>query len=505
MLNLSQGESGKEAEGVLKMEVIDQIREMNGQGVSQRKIATALRVDRKTVKRMIEREDFEVQPAQAQKRGSRLDRFKSEIDSWLEEDKKTWPKQKHTAQRIWDRLDEKYGEEFGLSYSTVQRYVKGKREELGAAKARLELIWEAGDAQVDFGQVEVTEKGESSRLHYLVVSFPYSNAGYLQLFRGENAECVVQGLQDIFAYLGGTPNLLVFDNASGVGRRQGDKVSYSELFLRFKNHYGCAVRFCNPASGHEKGHVENKVGYLRRNLFVPVPEISDIETANRELLRRCEQLMKREHYKHGGMIAERHEQDKARLKALPRLPFTAARLERRKADGYGKISLEGLHYYSAGPEQAHRPIIVEVGAHEVRLYDGQGQQLCKHARVYGDKRSDSTDAAMILGQLSKAPGAYHNSLWRQSLTETLREHLDGLQRPQLKAGLKLIEELRKQYDYPTAIEAAEAAVRHGKGLKSETLLLAARIAHHGLDATAEDGPDLSSYDRLLLGAGDKHE
>ena len=83
----------------------------------------------------------------------------------------------------------------------------------------------------------------------------------------------------------GVPGRIVFDNASGVGRRIRDRVTLTELFLRFKCHYGFWVSFCNPASGHEKGHVENKVGYIRRNLFVPMPAVESLEAWNKAAAR----------------------------------------------------------------------------------------------------------------------------------------------------------------------------------------------------------------------------
>jgi hypothetical protein len=50
----------------------------------------------------------------------------------------------------------------------------------------------------------------------------------------------------------------------------------AELFLRFKAHYGFEVTFCNPYAGYEKGNVENKVGYFRRNIFVPLPTVTEV-------------------------------------------------------------------------------------------------------------------------------------------------------------------------------------------------------------------------------------
>ena len=137
--------------------------------------------------------------------------------------------------------------------------------------------------------------------------------------RGETAECVAQGLKDIFHHLGGVPSQIVFDNASGIGRRIRDKVSFAELFLRFKCHYGFAVRFCNPESAHEKGNVENKVGYIRRNFFVPIPVVDSIEAWNLQLLEQVEEDFQRLHYKKGRPIAQLLEEARAGALAKDRI------------------------------------------------------------------------------------------------------------------------------------------------------------------------------------------
>lgn len=100
-------------------------------------------------------------------------------------------------------------------------------------KANLELVWDPGPAQVDFGEADFYENGKLVRKKYLTVSFPYSNDGYSQVFGGETAECVCQGLLDIFEFIGGVPPLLIFDNATGVGRRIGDMIHETELFPVF--------------------------------------------------------------------------------------------------------------------------------------------------------------------------------------------------------------------------------------------------------------------------------
>ena len=50
-----------------------------------------------------------------------------------------------------------------------------------------------GEAQIDFSKTEFVENGKDYYDSYLNVSFPYSNAGFLQLFKGENFECFAEG------------------------------------------------------------------------------------------------------------------------------------------------------------------------------------------------------------------------------------------------------------------------------------------------------------------------
>lgn len=171
--------------------------------------------DPKTIRKYLSQEDFSPAPPVVQTQPSKLDPFKPVIQEWLDEDKKHWRKQHHTAQRIYERLVEE--QRYTGSYSVVQRYLK-KCRSVQTEKANLELVWDPGLAQVDFGEADFYESGKLIRKKYLTLSFPYSNDGYSQVFGGETAECVCQGLVDIFEFIGGVPPLLIFDNATGVGR-----------------------------------------------------------------------------------------------------------------------------------------------------------------------------------------------------------------------------------------------------------------------------------------------
>ncbi len=88
------------------------------------------------------------------------------------------------------------------------------------------------------------------------MSFPHSNAGYLQVFKGENMQCLAEGLINIFRHIGGVPTRLWFDNLSPAVKTivKDDRRESTDAFLRFKNHYGFDAAFCNRGKGHEKGN-----------------------------------------------------------------------------------------------------------------------------------------------------------------------------------------------------------------------------------------------------------
>ncbi len=101
-------------------------------------------------------------------------------------------KQRHTAQRIHERLQTEYPETYQGSYSTVQRFVQ-KVTRQAPREGTLELVWHPGEMQVDFGTADALDQGLPIVVKFLMMTFPFSNAGYYQVFRGEtrNVSCKV--------------------------------------------------------------------------------------------------------------------------------------------------------------------------------------------------------------------------------------------------------------------------------------------------------------------------
>jgi len=481
---------------LLNMSQINVIREAAQKGCRLAEISRATGHDVKTVRKYLEMDDFSPRAPVQRRCASRLDPYKPRIDQWLEEDKNTWRKQHHTAQRIHDRLREEVPG-YDCSYSLVQRYVKGERRK-AQVKASLELTWHPGEAQGDFGEADFRQAGEVGRRKYLTLSFPFSNDGFSQVFGGETAECVCQGLKDIFEYIGGVPPVIVFDNASGVGRRVGEKIIEAALFARFRNHYGFMVRFCNPASGWEKGNVERKVAFVRRNLFVPVPAYENVEAYNRVLLGRHEEKAAELHYKKQVPIGELFREDRAALLPLPARQFDVCRYAWEDADGYGKVTIDGRHHYSTCPEFAKQKVLLGIRAHTVDVLDRSGRVVVTHPRSFGTRRTDTVDHRTSLEVLMRNVGAWPNSGLRETAPARIRDELDHMPRAQLKESIRLLAGMSERFGFEAAIAAMEEAVSKDRLNASDAMVLAARISGFGLFTEPEPGPDLSVYDQAFL-------
>ena len=106
---------------------------------------------------------------------------------------------------------------------------------------------------MDFGKANFIEKGKKIQGSYLVLTLPYSNAGFVQLFRGETQECLLEGLKNIFNHIGKVPSKIWFDNLSAAVKVVNKKErKLNKFFENFCAHYSFKPVFCNPASGNER-------------------------------------------------------------------------------------------------------------------------------------------------------------------------------------------------------------------------------------------------------------
>src|SRR5699024_8499132 len=198
------------------------------------------------------------------------------------------------------------------------------------------------EAQVDFGITEAVHDGKLKDIHCLIMSFPYSNGGFAVPLPAENQECFLEGLKTLFKQAGFVPRTLRLDNLSAAvvkARGRHNEAIFTEAFLRFENHYGFESQACNPAKGNEKGHVENKVGYVRYNFFTPSPVIQDLAHLRELLLEQCKEDHQRNHYKKDILIADLLREEKKFGLALPEANYPVFKEKLATANKYGEVMI----------------------------------------------------------------------------------------------------------------------------------------------------------------------
>ena len=500
---------------MLTMDDIKYIRRMyEKEGCSIREIMKRTGYHYETVSKYLDMEDFNLPIYRTDKKPSRLDPLKPVIDQWLKDDMKAPRKQRHTAKRVYDRLVSEYPEDIGVRLRTVQYYVNEKKKELYSNRSEgyLPLEHPAGEAQADFCEFAYYDECDRQSTGYkLTLSFPQSNAAYCQIFKGENQECLLQGIKNIIEYMGQVPYRILFDNLSPavVSLGKGHDRKQTEGFKRFMEHYGMDSVFCNPSSGNEKGNVENKVGYERRNMFVPIPHITDFAEFNRQLFSASEKDMSRKHYIKEIPIKELFACDRKAMLCLNPIPYNVLRFETVKTDKYGKVMFE-TNRYSSSPRHALTQVYIEVTSDSVTVMDKEYKKIASHNRLYGHGQ-ESMEWLPYIDLISKRPAALKYTAFYSQLPEIWKDYLEELDSKEKRNALLLLHSILEKSDIAHAADALKTALTSGrKDTQSVTAACRTALAYdnaprpmeiHGSTSgtliTPAMLPDIGKYDTLI--------
>lgn len=485
----------------VSMTVVEHIRKLDAEGLSLREIARRLNVHRDTVAKYTGMDNFSPRPPKKPyDAGHRvLAGLSSVIEGWLADDQGRPRKQRHTARRVFDRLVDEHG--YAGSYTSVQRFIKGwKARRRPRSDGYSELVWPPAQAQVDFGQAQVFIAGVATLVHMLVVTFPYSNMRFAQVFGGETAECVCQGLRTIFEHIGGVPALLVFDNATGIGRRFGSEIIESKLFAAFRAHYRTTARYCNEYSGNEKGNVENAVGYLRRNLMVPEPQAMSLPALNFDLLARCDGLASQSHWRKDQPVKALFAEEIGQLLALPGIGFDAVTYQTRRADKDGRI-MAGGNLYLAGPKYHGRLLTIGLRHDVVDILDENANPVLTFPRVFGTRPDTVLAPGTLLPSLVAKPGSWSHSPIRAHVPDPITDWLDAADHRGRSRMFADLVDAADATDFDTAIDAASRVIAAGDDPAGGGVGMLARRIGQGIEPTTQV-TDLSVYNRYTQGDDD---
>jgi transposase len=291
------------------------------EGLSERAAADRFGINPRTVSKMLK---FAAPPGYMRTKPPfrpKLDGFTAAIDTILAADKDRPKKQRHTAKRIFERLRDEHS--FTGRITIVKDYVASWHQR--AQEMFVPLVHPPGHAQADFGEAIGVIGGVERKIHFFAFDLPHSDACFVVGYPAETTEAFCDGHVRAFAFFGGVPKSILYDNTKiAVARILGDgKRQRTRVFTELQSHYLFEDRFGRPGKGNDKGKVEGLVGYARRNYLVPIPVFESFEALNAHLLECCRHRMADCLRGHDGTIGERLERDLAAFQNVKSRPIAA--------------------------------------------------------------------------------------------------------------------------------------------------------------------------------------
>lgn len=348
------------------------------EGKSQRAVAREFGLSRETVRKMLQ---YAVPPGYQRQqpiKRPKLWPWLGVIDAILEDDKQRPAKQRHTAKRIFDRLKEEH--RFTGGYTIVKDYVRG--EQVHSREVFVPLTHAPGEAQADFGEALVVVAGVERKAHYLAVDLPHSDDCFVVAFPAKTTEAFLEGHVRAFAYFGGVPTRILYDNTKIAVAKilGGEQRQRTRAFSELQSYYLFADKFGRPARGNDKGKVEGIVGYARRNFMVPIPRASSWDELNAYLETSCRKRRERILRGHKETIGERFERDRVAMLPLPATLYEACEKLSTRVSSLSLVRYRA-NDYSVPTQYGHRQVWVKGYVHEV-VITCASEVIARHERSY---------------------------------------------------------------------------------------------------------------------------
>jgi len=505
---------------MLKVDKIERIRQAYYvEGKSMRQIEREYQHSWRTIKKALANPESGSYTLKEARAAPVLGPYKARIKELLTENEQLPGKHRLTGHRIF-QLVQKDG--YPGSESGVLVYLWQLRKAERKVKVYLPLEFEPGqDAQVDWGEAQVILAGAQVTVQIFVLRLSYSRKIFVMAFPTQKQECFYAGHVAAFDYLGGIPRRLSYDNLKTAVKRvlQDRQRQLQERFILFRSHYLFESHFCAPGAGHEKGRVEDGVGYVRRNFMTPLLEADSFADLNEQLRQACVQDDQRRVDRQPQSIGQAWQQEQPLLRTLPPHPFDCCREITAPLNGYSQIEVE-TNRYSVPTDRATAQMRVKLYPFEVKIYRlDEKKAVAVHTRCY-DRQQDILEPLHYLSLLAQRPGALNYAKpirqWRSSWPAVYERLLAEMQRRQPDgAGVRqFIKVLQLHRHHPVELieQAVTQALEHhcphldGVQLCLHQLLQPAPNPvtldlsdHPKLVAVGQQPLHLEHYDHLLTG------
>lgn len=479
-------------------------------GLSQRKVAKMVGVSRHTVARYADSTDVPKYTRSAPYPTPVLtEEFQTEIRRLWGENQYLPKKQRWIGRTIYEALVE-LG--YQGSESTVRRHLAALRKEQRSKPAFSPLEFDPGEVmEMDWGEAMVTLAGQATKVQILSMRLRWSGMPFVIAYPNQKQEAMFDGLQRGFYALGGAPEKLTADNLRQAVAKvlEGRNRKEQDAFLSFRTHFLVESNFCTPASGHEKGSVENLIGFAQRNIVGPRLMSDSWEHLQAVLWERCLKYAERTFWGEKQSVLERWKREQAFFKhKLPEQPYDCGRFAPVTSNKVSCVTFETCRY-SVPVRYANQKLSLRAYWDRIDIYNGL-QLIASHPRCY-EREQEVLDLDHYLELLFKKPGAldHAKAFRRAKLPAVYHRFRTELRRRNPKGDREFVQILMLHREF--SVDKVQAALQTALsnrtvdlGVVRQLLLkmdaTGPRPTAHYVGDFAEiqvQQPQLGLYDRLL--------
>src|SRR5215204_3251400 len=394
---------------MLTVETIGRIRREHFlEGKTIREIARDLKVSRNTVRRVLRSGETSFEYERSVQPRPKLGRWAVDLDDLLAGNATKPAREQLTLIRIFEEL---HVRGYDGGYDAVRRYARRWAKERGqsTAAAYVPLSFAPGEAyQFDWSHEVVLLSGTTVIVKAAHVRLCHSRMLFVRVYPRETQEMVFDAHDRAFALFKGACGRGIYDNMKTAVETifVGKQRLYNRRFLQMCSHYLVDPVACTPASGWEKGQVENQVGVVRERFFTPRLRVASYQELNAWLLDRCIAYAKA--HKHPELpdwtIWQAFEAERPQLVPISG-PFDGFSAIQASVSKTCLVRFDN-NKYSVASRAVGRP--VEVQAYADRIVIRQdGAIVGEHPRCFG-RGETIYDPWHYVPVLTRKPGALRN-------------------------------------------------------------------------------------------------
>ncbi len=379
---------------------------MDVETCSAARVAEVMKLNIKTVLAWANRSSYPAR--QKTRRASLLDPHKGDLVRMIHQ-------HPYSARQLLYHLRQKG---YTGGYSILKEFIREVRPR--SQPAFLTLHFAPGECvQIDWGYAGHLMVGATRRrLSFLVMVLCHSRRMYVEFTLSETLEQFLAVQQNAFLAWGGTPRKLMIDNLKSavLSHTRGQPAVYNPRYLDFSRHYGCELRACTIRAAHEKGRVENGVGYVKKSFLNGLGPSGSLAGLNAMAWRWLDEVANvRVHGETRKKPIEAFEEEKATLNALPATLYDVGQPKAVHATRRCRINFDS-NRYSVPPEQAGARLNLCVYPERLIVYHDQ-KIVAEHIRSY-ERGVDIANPDHTRALLARRPRAQEQQILERFLRLT---------------------------------------------------------------------------------------